>query len=203
MKCSNITKIVGTGSLGIATGVLGYACLRGIDNLVTLIDNNKLDQRMRRLVGRVLRSTRYIVAICMTTGSYLLVETFRRSPASARHLYLIYASLGLPTLALYYGWNVWPLETTILKKLSRSQNGSPLQQKKQDITERSSLDGSAYVSVEGELMEDNVEDEVEWAIERNQVRNSLTKLGKLYAKGTLLSGLSFCLALVGILGEVL
>ncbi|KAI0464814.1 hypothetical protein LJB42_000024 [Komagataella kurtzmanii] len=203
MKCSNITKIVGTGSLGIATGVLGYACSRGIDNLVTLIDNNKLDQRVRRLVARVLRSTRYIVAICMTTGSYLLVETFRRSPASARHLYLIYASLGLPMLALYYGWNVWPLETTILKKLSRSQNGSPLQQKKQDITERSSLDGSAYVSVEGELMEDNVEDEVEWAIERNQVRNSLTKLGKLYAKGTLLSGLSFCLALVGILGEVL
>jgi hypothetical protein len=157
MKCSNITKIVGTGSLGIATGVLGYACLRGIDNLVTLIDNNKLDQRMRRLVGRVLRSTRYIVAICMTTGSYLLVETFRRSPASARHLYLIYASLGLPTLALYYGWNVWPLETTILKKLSRSQNGSPLQQKKQDITE-----GSAQTKVSLNLLYS----EEEWEIPR-------------------------------------
>ncbi|ANZ74009.1 BA75_01101T0 [Komagataella pastoris] len=201
MKCSLITKIIGTGSLGIATGVLGYASSRGIDNLVTLIDNNKLDQRIRRLVARVLRSTRYIVAICMTTGSYLLVETFRRSPVSARHLYLIYASLGLPTFALYYGWNVWPLETTILEKLSQSVNGSSMQQRRQKITERSSLDGSAYVSVEGEMTEDNVEDEVEWAIERNQVRNSLAKLSKVYAKGTLLSGLSFCLALVGVIGE--
>ncbi|KAG7811161.1 hypothetical protein KL921_002789 [Ogataea angusta] len=145
VSCLRIVKLVGIGSLGLATSSFGLAAYNAVPDLInstklSILDSRELRNRFRGLLVQV----RSILAVFGTAASVLFSMAYTRSPVTGKHPYLVYAALGAPLCAAYYCYGVLPLELQIFRSPQKRDPGAlPAKTSKtDDLT--SPLDNSVY-----------------------------------------------------------
>ncbi|KAH3664197.1 hypothetical protein OGAPHI_004548 [Ogataea philodendri] len=206
--CLKIVKLVGIGSLGLATTSFGFAAYKTVPDIInslnlSIASSQQLADKFKSLVLRI----RVSFGTFGTLASTLFAMAFTRSPVSGKHPYLIYAALGAPLCAAYYGYSVLPLELEISKAPQKREvtKSAPKEPKINDLT--SPLDNSVYndlgtdtESVKEEVEEDEQFKELE--LKSATVAN-LQSLKIGYTYSSLVSGVAFLLATIGYLGDPL
>ncbi|KAG7846754.1 hypothetical protein KL941_002547 [Ogataea angusta] len=208
VSCLRIVKLVGIGSLGLATSSFGLAAYNAVPDLInstklSILDSRELRNRFRGLLVQV----RSILAVFGTAASVLFSMAYTRSPVTGKHPYLVYAALGAPLCAAHYCYGVLPLELQIFRSPQKRDPGAlPAKTSKtDDLT--SPLDNSVYNDLGTEsdaVREEPAEDEQFQELELKTetiARLQALKLG--YSYSSLISGAALLLATIGYLGDPL
>lgn len=203
-KCLTIVKLVGIGSLGIASFAIG-ASIVGLSRFET----RQIERKPLVDMMTIIKST---VAGVGSLATYLFYTGFKRARAVEQHPYLIYSALAFPVaLGLWY-WRIATKETELasnsIKKTVMKKEKKLVKELVPPGDEKSPLDNSYY----GDLgSRDPVYKEIEIEIETPTTvvveldDESLLELTKSikseYLKCLLALSTGFFISLVGYIGE--
>ncbi|GME69878.1 unnamed protein product [[Candida] boidinii] len=114
-KCITIIKLVGTGSVGIASSYLVYNSIDVIRNLIPNVNILENDNKLTSKITKLVRSSRFIFTSLSLISLRLFTLAYTHSNASGKHPYLIYASVTIPLSIISYYFNCFKFEQNLLK----------------------------------------------------------------------------------------
>lgn len=203
-KCLTIVKLVGVGSLGIATFAAGGALYA-----LTRFQAGKMD---RKPLLDLTRYVEYAIAGLGSVASYLFYTAFARAKSYEQHPYLLYAAMAFPvTLGAWY-YAVMPhqgeLKSNSVTKTVIKKEKKVVRELVPSSDEKSPLDDSTYGDLgNSEPIYKQVEVEVDVpttvvvdldSVSLAELTRKL-KCGFVYCASAL--GLGLFISVVGFLGE--
>ncbi|OWB79438.1 hydrolase activity protein [[Candida] boidinii] len=118
-KCITIIKLVGTGSVGIASSYLLYNSIDIIKNLIPNIniiqENDKTKNSITSKIIKLINSNRLLFTSFSLISLRLFSLAYTHSNKSGKHPYLIYASITIPLSIISYYLNCFKFEQNLLK----------------------------------------------------------------------------------------
>lgn len=215
--CLAVTKVIGTTTLGLYTGIT-LANISHYDIFVHVLESTTVQNfnEVNAHLKSKIKENGVILSVLGGISSIFFQLSYFKAPTRAQHPYLIYASLVLPISSVVYGlisrkelikffkldelikeWRFGVGAVEVLKK----------QKKEQAISE---LDNSVYKdlgsddssSVEGAQQEDEeITREVEVHLNKTSSENLVKKLGLANKIVGGVSLVGFVIASVGIYGD--
>ncbi|ODV94557.1 hypothetical protein PACTADRAFT_50434 [Pachysolen tannophilus NRRL Y-2460] len=211
-KCITTIKVIGTASLGLATGTAGIISLKALPNLISKNDEYSVTNFANAIIGLIYKARFALLSFGSLATSSLLLGFFQ-SPTRGQHPYLIYAAVGFPISLVYYAFKNFSVEKKLLaikekeaaiptlKKKNQKNDGS-----KEKKEFQSSLDNSIYQDIASSTSQEDedegdVEDEVAHAIIKKEATLDLKKVQYNYKIITGIIGFAFAISTVGLIGD--
>ncbi len=212
--CLAVTKVIGTTTLGIYTGII-TSNITNYDILIHVLQSTSISNfnEFNSNLKAKLQKNSILLGLLGGVSSLAFQLSYFKAPLRSKHPYLIYASLVLPLSSIIYGIltrgeliKYFKLDE-VINSFKNNEDGNTVKKVKENV--RSELDNSVYKDLgddsssnEGGQQED---DEISKEVEIQLNKTSLEQLlGKLNLANKIVGGVSFIgfvIASVGIYGD--
>lgn len=209
-KCLTIVKLVGIGSLGIASGSYILSSLSCVPDILK-VANNSFD-KLKTDISNVITSLRLTFWGLGSLSTYLFYQAYTRSPVYGKHPYLIYAALTFPAALIYNYYFAFNDEQKLLsdseEKIIYKKEKQVVEKLVEPEEDTSPLDNSVYNDLGSrspKVEKSEVEVEVPVVSKVGLSEESYKGLLKTVNDGHLYTGIilgiGFLLSAVGYIGD--
>lgn len=193
--CITVIKLIGAGSLGIATGTLAFSSYKMLPGLIQ--DHSSSISKFQQMVSYTVNFTRLSFITLGSLASSAFFMLFKYSALRGKHPYLIYAAIAFPLSLIPAAYQAYTTNTSFLGLPQLPKLPAP----SKSFT--SNLDNSMYLDLGRTSSLDDEEDEQdpENAIIKKQIEINLKSLQSTYKIAASITGAAFAIATIGIAGD--